>query len=301
MSKRHWIFHAGLLAGSLLFGRGPASAQEHFPSPEAAASALVEGARAGEGALDRIFGPKGRSLLSSGDSQTDAFRREVFLNLAAGWVDVVDGEGGEKVLVFGKIGWRFPIPLKQTEAGWSFDLVAGQQEIIDRAVGRNELTAIGVCADFVAAQHEYFGALHDDEPVAQYARRFMSQPGRHDGLYWPPQTPDDRSPLGEGLADAAREAGERTSSAFNGYVYRILTRQGPHAPGGAYDYMVKGRLLAGFAMLAYPAKWGETGVMTFLCGQNGDVHEINLGPDTAHRVSGIDSFDPGAGWRPVEE
>lgn len=293
------------LATVLAFGAGllaiPATAQEKFPSPEAAASALVEAARQpGPAALERVFGPGGRELLASGDEETDRFRREVFLNLAAGWVDVADGDDGHKVLVFGKVRWRFPIPLKETGGAWTFDLAAGRQEIIDRAVGRNELTAIGACADYVAAQNEYFASLHDDEPVRQYARRFISTPGRHDGLYWPPATPDDRSPLGERIAAAAlqRDAGGKPQP-YEGYFYRILTRQGPNAPGGAYDYMVKGRLLGGFAMLAYPESWGKTGVMTFLCDQRGQVYEINLGPETAAVAAGMTAFDPGPDWKPV--
>ncbi|WP_029349272.1 DUF2950 domain-containing protein [Bosea sp. 117] len=293
---------AAPLAGALLL-LTPAAAQETFPSPEAAAAALVEAARApGQGALEKIFGPGGRELLASGDDDVDSFRREVFLNLAAGRIDVADGDNGGKVLVFGKVGWRFPIPLKQAGGSWTFDLVAGRQEITDRAIGRNEMTAIGACADYVAAQKEYFASLHDDEPVQQYARRFISTPDRHDGLYWPPAGPGDRSPLGERIAAAAaqRDATGKPQP-YEGYFYRILTRQGPNAPGGAYDYMIKGRLLGGFAMIASPERWGETGVMTFLCDQRGRVYEINLGPKTSTLAPEITAFDPGPDWKPVDQ
>lgn len=285
----------------VLFLLAPASAQETFPSPEAAASALVDAARTpGPEALEKIFGPGGRELLASGDEQVDKSRREVFLNMAAGWVDVADGDNGAKMLVFGKVRWLFPIPLKQTGDRWTFDLAAGKQEITDRTVGRNELTAIGACADYVAAQKEYFASLRDDEPVQQYARRFISTPGRHDGLYWAPATPDDRSPLGDRIAAAALQRDVTGKpEAYEGYFYRILTRQGAGAPGGAYDYLIKGRLIGGFAMLATPERWGETGVMSFLCDQRGQVYELNMGPKTSALASEITAFDPGPGWKRV--
>ena len=293
-----------LLLGAVLAAAMPAAAQERFPTPEAAAAAIVEAARQpGTAALDRIFGPQAKDLLISGDEATDRKRLEDFLALAGKRSTVTDGIDGRKVLVFGTDGWRFPVPLAKQGDAWVFDLAAGKQEIADRAVGRNEVAAISACADYVAAQREYFNSLHDDQPVQQYAQRFISAPGLHDGLYWEPRAPGDRSPLGDRIAAAAREsvgeAGE--PRAYHGYIYRILTRQGADAPGGAYDYMVNGRLLAGFAMLAYPERWQETGVMTFLCDQRGQVYEINLGPRTAMHAKRIKSFDPGPGWEPVGE
>ncbi|QFR34458.1 DUF2950 domain-containing protein [Ancylobacter sp. TS-1] len=299
----HRTLLATLLIGAALAAPIPASisasAQEAFASPEAAAAALVEGVRAADEArLDALFGPGAREVLGTGDPQTDSRRREMFLSLADGRMDFADGMDGDKLLVLGKVGWRFPVPLRPKDGKWSFDLAAGRQEITDRVIGRHELTAIAACADFVAAQNEYFATLHDDEPVQQYARRFISTPGRHDGLYWPPEGPSDRSPLGDRIAAAALEkvtSGDKPR-AYEGYIYRILTGQGPHAPGGAYSYMVKDRLLAGFAMLAYPERWQETGVMTFLCDQRGGVYERNLGPDTAKLAPRIKRFDPGPDW-----
>lgn len=293
---------AGLVFGVLLMLPYAAAAQETFPTPDAATKALIEAAQnPGQGMLDRIFGTGGAALLSSGNADVDAKRIKDFLAAAAKGTSVTDGTDGSKVLVFGADGWRFPIPLKAKDGAWTFDLAAGKQEIVDRAIGRNELTAIGACADYVAAQKEYFASLHDDEPVQQYARRFISTPGLHDGLYWAPEAASDRSPLGDRIAAAALEnAGPSDKPrAYNGYIYRILTRQGPDAPGGAYNYIVKGRLLAGFAMLAYPANWKETGVMTFLCDQRGQVHQANLGPETATIAANITSFNPGEGWEPV--
>ncbi|MFG1245183.1 DUF2950 domain-containing protein [Xanthobacter flavus] len=280
------------------------AAQEAFPTPEAAAQALVEAARnPGQGRLDQIFGPGARDLFASGDEAADRRRLDDFLALAGSRMQVADGKDGAKVLVFGTDGWQFPVPLQANDGKWVFNLAAGHQEIVDRTVGRNELAAIEACADFVVAQQDYFSRLRDDEPVQQYARRFLSTPGRHDGLFWPPETPADRSPLGDKIAAAAlntpAEAGKPRP--YKGYIYRILTRQGASAPGGAYDYLVKGRLLAGFAMLAYPERWGETGVMTFLCDQRGGVYEANFGAGTTALAARIDSFDPAKGWSRIGE
>lgn len=290
---------AGLVLAATLTGLVPAAAQELFATPQDAATALVEAARhPGEGRLDRIFGPGGAGMLSSGDPDEDQRHLDEFLALASRRTDVVAGPGDDKVLVFGTDGWQFPVPLKPVDGKWGFDLVAGQQELTDREIGRNELAVIAACGDFVAAQREYYASLHDDQPVPQYARRFISTPGRHDGLYWDPDSPSDRSPLGDRItpATAGASAGTGRPQAYNGYFFRILTRQGSAAPGGAYSYLVRERLLAGFAMVAWPERWGETGVMTFQCDQMGTVYEANLGERTARRAATILSFDPGPGW-----
>lgn len=287
--------------GSLAAASG-ASAQQVFATPDAASAALVDAAKhPGEGRLDAIFGPGGRDLLASGDPDLDRQHTEEFLGLAERASTVTDGEDGEKLLVYGDSGWVFPVPLKKGKDGWSFDVAAGRQEIIDRAVGRNEYMAIDACADYVAAQNEYFASLHDGQPVQQYAARFLSSPGTHDGLYWPPESQTDMSPLGNRIAGEIDTGEDGGPGIYHGYHYRILTRQGPDAPGGAYDYKVNGRLLAGFAMLAYPADWGTSGVMSFLCDQRGEVYQSNLGPDTGKLAERILSFNPGPGWTPVPQ
>lgn len=294
---------AGVLLASILgFGALPAGAQEIFPSPEAASTALVDAAKAPEkGMLDKIFGPGAKDLIASGDADVDKQRLSDFLELASKGGAVVDGDNGHKVLVYGPDQWHFPIPLKQGGEGWTFDLAAGKQQIADMSIGQNELVAIAACADYVAAQNEYFQTLHDDQPVQQFARRIVSRPGRHDGLYWEPETPDDRSPLGERVvAAAARSHDPNVPGSYHGYRYRILTRQGAAAPGGAYDYLVNGRMLAGFALLAYPEKWGETGIMSFLCDQRGDVYQRNLGASTDRVAPGIRTFNPHSDWDLVE-
>lgn len=280
----------------------PSAAQQAFPTPDAASAALIEAARhPGEGRLDAIFGGAAADLFASGDPDIDRERLADFLALAGNGASVADGEDGRKLLAYGSGGWQFPVPLVKAKDGWVFDIAAGRQAILDSTVGRNELLAISACADFVAAQIEYFGALHDDEPVQQYARRLVSTAGRHDGLYWEPEDQTDISPLGDRVAVAAVERGEDGEpGSYHGYRFRILARQGPEAPGGAYDYRVKGRMLAGFAMLAYPAEWGASGIMSFLCDQRGQVYESNLGPDTASLAPRILSFNPGPGWSRIE-
>ncbi len=296
-------FPAALVAGLLFFLADAATAQQQFPTPDAAAAALVAAAREpGSGKLDAIFGGKATALLSSGDATKDQRNMADFLALAAKGESVVDGADGEKLLVFGDGGWRFPIPLKAEGGGWTFDIAAGEQHVTDMTIGENELVAIGACADFVAAQNEYFQSLHDDEPVQQYARKLVSTPGRHDGLYWEPKTQSDRSPLGDRIVAASVAASDDPAAprSYHGYRFKILTRQGPSAPGGAYDYLVKGRMLAGYAMLAWPAEWGQTGIMTFLCDQRGTVYQRNLGPSTDSVAPTIGVFNPWSAWTPVD-
>ncbi|MCX5515417.1 DUF2950 domain-containing protein [Kaistia algarum] len=296
---RNIILAMGIAGAVWLVPALPAAAQQVFPTPEAASAALVDGARhPGQGWLDKIFGDGGGDLFTSGDADVDRQQLADFLGLAENGTSVVDGENGEKRLVFGASGWQFPVPLKKGKDGWTFDLAAGRQAVIDRAVGRNELLAIDACADYVAAQNEYFASLHDDEPVQQYARRFLSSEGLHDGLYWEPESQTDISPLGDRIAAVESGEGDEPGT-YHGYHFRILTRQGPEAPGGAYDYLVNGRLLAGFAMLAYPAEWGSSGVMSFLCDQRGEVYQSNIGPQTDKLATRILSFNPGPGWAVV--
>jgi hypothetical protein len=295
-SKRCWPL---AVASIFMAMASTCCAQEVFSSPQEAAQALVQAAtHPGEGLLEKIFGPGSKQLFSSGDEMVDKQRIADFLMLAAKGSSVNEGGEGLATLVFGDEGWRFPVPLRAKDGKWHFDLAAGRQEVLNRTIGRNELVAIGACADYVAAQREYYASLHDGEPVQQYARRFISSPGRHDGLWWEPADPADRSPLGDRIAAAAVDRSRATTGPvpYNGYIYRILTGQGTKAPGGAYGYIVGGRMLAGFALIAYPARWGETGIMTFLCDQQGQVYQRNLGPNTGSVAGTIETFNPVEGW-----
>ncbi len=296
-SKRVMLTALVALAAS---APGEAWAIESFPTPEAAADALVAAAKSPGSGFAAIFGEDGTALLSTGDSAADARNLADFLNLAAESRSVIEAADGEKTLAFGKIGWQFPIPLKQEDAGWQFDVVAGREAVSTATIGENELVAIGACADYVAAQTEYFQSLHDDEPVQQFAKRLVSSEGQHDGLYWPPEEPTDRSPLGDRIVAAAVTPGLNGGpGSYHGYHFRILARQGAAAPGGAYDYRLNGRMLAGHALIAWPAVYGETGIMTFLCDQRGVVYERNLGPDTNSVAPAFRTFNPNPLWRVI--
>lgn len=293
----------GAMVASIAILTLPVQAQEVFPSPEAASTALVDAAKTSEkGALDKIFGPGARDVIASGDEAVDKQRLSDFLDLASTGSAVIDGDNGTKVLTYGADQWPFPIPLKQGAGGWTFDLAAGKEAVADMQIGQNELVAIGACDDYVAAQNEYFRTLHDSQPVQQFARRLVSSEGRHDGLYWAPETATDLSPLGDRIVAAAVRTSNDPAQpgSYHGYRYRILTRQGPAAPGGAYDYLINGRMLGGFALVAYPETWGETGIMTFLCDQRGNVYQRNLGATTQTVAPKIRSFNPGPDWEAVE-
>lgn len=211
----------------------------------------------------------------------------------------MDGETRARIAV-GDSGWTLPIPLVKTKAGWLFDLKAGKEEMVIREIGRNELAAIKVASAFVDAQREYAARDWNGDGVREYARKIVSSAGHKDGLYWPDEAGQEASPLGPLLARAAAEGRIKQPGSYHGYRYRILTAQGPQAAGGARDYIIDGRMTGGFGLIMWPAQFGETGVMTFIVNQEGQVFEQNLGPDTAKKVARIHSFDPAASWRKVD-
>ena len=197
----------------------------------------------------------------------------------------------------GKNGWTLPLPLIKTDAGWRFDVAKGKEEMTNRRVGYNELSAIEACKAYVAAQDEYFKLDRDGNGLREYARRFISTPGTHDGLYWPPENQADISPLDGFAEDAnlAARSGEKPEP-YNGYYFRILTAQGPAAPGGAFSYLINGHMIAGHAMVAWPAAYGDSGVETFICGENGVVYQKDLGPNTAALGASMAQYNPDASW-----
>ncbi len=280
--------------------------QAVFQTPERAAEALATAARTDDvPRLQEIFGPQGAEVLASGDRVADENNREVFaVAMAQGWtIDRVDSVTRE--LIVGDESWPFPIPLVKDSGGWRFDTEAGKFEILARRIGRNELAAIGVLRTYVLAQREYASVGHDGRPSGIFAQQVRSDPGRQNGLYWPIDNPaDPPSPLGEFAADAAKEGytgeAEAGSRPYHGYYYRILKGQGPSAPGGAMSYVAAGRMTEGFAMIAYPAEYMNSGVMTFLVGPDGVVYETDLGPDTLTIASTISTYDPDTSWRVVE-
>jgi hypothetical protein len=220
--------------------------------------------------------------------------------MAEGW-RLVD-QRDTKVLVVGNEGWPFPVPLASTAFGWRFDTAAGKQEVIARRIGRNELAVIDLCQRYVAAQRRYASESREGRPAGIYAQRIRSEAGRRNGLYWAAAHGERRSPLGDLIAEAeaTRAADAAASTPFHGYHFRILTAQGPAAAGGARSYVVNGAMSGGFALIAWPARYDVTGIMTFVVGPDGVVYEKDLGRRTASAVQGITAYDPDSSWQPAQ-
>jgi hypothetical protein len=293
------MFAVGALSSG---GAAAAAGQKTFASPEAAADALAAAWRSGsKRELLAIFGPEGERLVSSGDPIAEKQARE---RLASSYAEEhrLKTEGARKVvIILGKDEWPYPIPLVMQGTGWRFDLNAGAEQIIERRIGRNELNAIEVCRAYVEAQRDFAAKDRLSDDLHEYARRVVSSEGKHDGLYWPTSQGEEESPLGP-LVAAAEAQGYSTASAegqapFHGYFYRILTRQGKSVPGGAQDYVVNRHLTGGFALVAFPAKYGDSGVMTFVVNQNGIVFEKNLGPNTADIARHMVEYNPDQTWK----
>jgi Protein of unknown function (DUF2950) len=294
---------ASLIAGVLAFGMvSVANAQQSFKTADEAADALVSAARAGDRkGLLTVLGRDGADIVSSGDPVADASARNRVVEAYDAKHQVVMEGNDKAVLVIGREDWPFPIPLVRKDGSWRFDTAAGREEILYRRIGRNELDAIETCLAYVDAQQEYAERRVAGNGV--YAQRIVSRPGKKDGLYWPAQSSTDESPLGELAASAAAEgyrAGQQRIP-YHGYYYKVLTRQGPNAPGGALDYVVRGNMIGGFALVAYPAEYRNSGVMTFLVNHQGNVYEKDLGPDTARIAAGMTAFNPDNSWRRVAD
>lgn len=292
-----------LLAGPL---RSAAAGEEAFPSPDAALNALVAAAASRDtNTLHAIFGPEGHQLVSPDAVQaTEEFNR--FVQRLTEKTQWATNSPGQLTLEIGADAWPFPIPLVQQGEAWAFDTAAGRAEILNRRIGQDELGAIDVCRAYVAAQREYASVDRMGDGVLAYARYLHSTPDTHDGLFWPAKPGEALSPLGPLVAAARVEGYHRPATMLNeakapyhGYYFKILTRQGSHAAGGKYDYLINGRMIAGFALVAWPAEWANTGVMTFIVSQQGKVYQCNLGPRTAHRAAALTRFDPDAKWTPV--
>jgi hypothetical protein len=276
-----------------------------FESPERAMQALAEVAGSGdEQAAEELFGADGIELLRSGDEVAD--HADALRVRAAIWEQLAFEDAGphSKVALIGDDAWPFPIPLVEEDGRWRFDVEAGREEIENRRVGRNELFTIAVLHEYVDAQREYFRTSPDGKPRG-FARRLVSTQGKQDGLYWPAAEGADESPLGPLVAEAASEgyeleAGEATP--FHGYLYRTLTSQGSAAPGGKRDFTDENGLMSrGCALLAWPAKYGSSGVMTFQVSHRGIVYQKDLGPDTEQAVRAIQAFDPDVSWTPTAD
>lgn len=307
MTRRNGIAYLiGLWLGltGLVMAVTPAAApkQDVFPTAEQAVAALVVAHRDNKlGALSRILGPGGYRLVHSGDEVADRNHRARFV-AAYDEAHHIEFESAHKaVLVVGAQDWPLPIPLIQTKSGWRFDTLAAEQEILNRRIGRNELNVIEVARAYVEAQREYAVMTAVPGRPPEYAQRFRSNPDKRDGLYWPAKDAEPQSPLGPLVAQAraggyGAEPASGKPQPYHGYYFRILTRQGPHAPGGAMNYVVGGHMTGGFALVAYPAAYGASGVMTFVVSQDGIVFEQNLGPKTELIARRIQEFDPDSHW-----
>jgi hypothetical protein len=287
--------HQVLLQHSFFCAGKPAEVARHR-------EALV--AAAGKGdlkSLQAILGPGSQSLVRSGDAVADRLGRERFVK-AYGEAHRVEVQGDAKaVLHFGKDEWPFPIPLAKDAAGWRFDARQGKEEILNRRIGRNELSTMQAALAYVDAQREYYLRNPQGDKLLHYAQRFGSTPGKRDGLYFPTQAGEPPSPLGPRYASAKAAGYEKSSDGrpapYFGYRFRILKGQGPNAPGGAYRYIAQGRMIGGFALIAWPASYGNSGVMTFMVSHEGVLYEKDLGPDSAAAAGAFKRFDPDKGWK----
>jgi hypothetical protein len=277
--------------------------QTTFSSAEEAMQAFVDTIRLNDAVvLQTLLGAEGLALFDSGDAAADAQWRKRFLNAYADAHKVLLKDHNLRaILTVGRDEWPMPIPLVKSEEGWRFDTARAAEEILNRHIGRNELAAIQVCLAIVDAERDYAAQDTDGDGVPEFTAKFVSSPGTRDGLYW--ETGDDEplSPVGPLLAAAASEAAPASDSTpltpFHGYLYRMLTKQGKNAPGGAYDYEVNGKMLGGFAVIAFPARYGTSGVVSFMVNQDGVVYQKDLGQNTAALAAEMTEFDPDSTWR----
>ena len=290
-------------AAVILASVSAACAQQSFKSPEDAAQALVNAVKDNwpKGVIS-VLGPDADEIVSSGDKTSDEAMREKFL-AAYDAKHEVKQEGNDKaVMIIGKDDFPFPIPLTRKGAAWKFDTATGRLEILYRRIGRNEINAIKASLAYVDAQNEYAEKNPTGAGSATYAQRIVSRPGKKDGLYWPTAPGEEESPLGEFAAQASKEGyaigGEPVP--YHGYYYKILTRQGPMAAGGEVDYVVRGKMIGGFALVAYPAEYGNSGVMTFLVNHSGQVFQKDLGERTTRIAERMTSFNPDQTWKKVD-
>jgi len=292
------------IAALLCAATSVAMAQQTFKTPEEAATALVNAAKSGDSkSIVTVLGPDGEDIVSSGDEVADAATRAKFI-AAYDAKHTIAMEGDSKaVMVVGPDDFPLPIPLVRKDGLWRFDTAAGREEILFRRIGENELDAIQSALAYVDAQDEYAEKDRTGAGVNTYAQRIISQPGKKDGLYWPTSQGEEVSPLGELIAEATKQGyrvgGGRTP--FHGYYFKILTKQGAAAAGGELEYIVNGKMIGGFALVAYPAEYRNSGVMTFIVNHAGAVFQKDLGPNTAQVAERMTAFNPDKTWRAVTD
>jgi hypothetical protein len=294
----------GVIASLLTFAPvSTAIAQQSFKTAEAAVDALVNAARSNDKkALTEVLGRGSSDIVSSGDSVADEASYKRFVS-AFDAKHQLSMQGEDKAtMIIGTEDFPFPIPIVKNRDTWRFDTDAGRDEIVFRRIGRNELDTIQTCLAYVDAQNEYAEKARTGAGKGVYAQRIISSPGKKDGLYWPDVQGEDQSPLGELFAEATKQ-GYRVGTGrtpYHGYYYKILTAQGPAAPGGELDYVVKGKMIGGFALVAYPAQYRNSGVMTLIVSHSGQIFQKDLGPQTAAIAEKMSSFNPDSSWQKVE-
>lgn len=282
-----------------------ALAQAFYASPQEAANALYEVIKSHDvKSIYKVLGPGSEDLIYTGDAVADQQMRERFLAAYDRFL-MVEQEGDAKAtLVLGENDWPFPFPLVKCAQGWQFDAQAGAEEIVNRRIGANELFAMKFCLAYGDAQQEYAERDRDGDGLIEYAQKFRSSEGKRDGLFWRGKEGEPLSPLGP-LAARARAEGYSAKGGdepvpYHGYFYRILTNQGKDARGGAYDYVVNGNMIGGYALIAYPARWGASGVMSFICSHDGVVYQQDLGEDTSEIALKMTQFNPDANWQKAQ-
>jgi hypothetical protein len=280
--------------------------QKFFKSPDEAVKAFMEALRVhDEKELSLIFGPSTKELFASGDPMVNRAERDRFIK-AYDEMNRQDSATDTKVVLYvGKEDWPFAIPIMKGKEGWFFDTDAGKEELLNRRIGRNELNTIQTCLAYVDAQREYALKDRDNNKLLEYAQKIRSDKGKRNGLYWEAKPGEEQSPLGSFFAKAVTEGYSSGKSSakpepYHGYYYKILTAQGKNAPGGEYDYLVKGKMIGGFALVAYPAEYGNSGVMTFIVNHDGVVYQKDLGKDTGKIAGTMTKFDPDKAWKRVD-
>jgi hypothetical protein len=272
-----------------------------FATPDAAVDALVAAVAADdmEKLLD-IFGPEYEEDLIGGDEIAFRETLKILARALAETASLRDGDSDTKTLIVGAKAWPFPFPIVRQAGVWRFDTAAGVEEVIDRRIGRNELSAIEICRAYVDAQAEYARTDHDRDDVREFAQKILSEEGQKDGLYWKTGDDGEISPFGPLVADARNYLeGHEVGDPFKGYYYKVITRQSAEAPGGRYDYIVNGNMIAGFALIAFPADYGNSGIMTFICNHQNKVYQTDLGEDSDLIAGGIIVYNPDSTWSEV--
>jgi len=294
---------AALIATAVMLAAIPAArAQQSFKTAEAAADALAAAARNSDRKqVIAVLGPGSADLVSSGDAVQDEETRKAFVAAFDAAHSIKREEGKPATLVIGQDDFPFPIPLVEKDGSWTFDTKAGREEILARRIGRNELAAMQVALAFFDAENEYADITPKVDGLSIYAQRVVSSPGKKDGLYWPTAEGEQQSPIGEAVADATQR-GYKVGSGepYHGYRFKILTKQGPAAQGGAANYIVNGNMVGGFGLVAWPAEYGNSGIATFMINHRGELFEKDLGPNTAKLAAAITSFNPDHTWKKTE-